>query len=67
MSETISVQCPKCNRRVDGTPRADYDPPHAVLLVIPCECTQGCKIEGGDYYDAAGNWIDWFEWNQKKE
>lgn len=65
-TETISVKCPRCQRRVDATPRADYDPPHAVLLVIPCECTQGCKIDGGDYYDAAGNLIDWFEWYQRQ-
>ena len=63
MSEsTISVQCPECKRRVNDTPRADYDPPAAVLFVTLCpKCCHGCKVEGGRYYDASGKEIDWRE------
>jgi hypothetical protein len=66
MNDTIKLRCPHCGQTKDDAPRADYDPPHAVLMVIPCDCTQGCKIDGGDYYDAAGNQIDWFEWTQTR-
>jgi hypothetical protein len=63
---TINLKCPHCGKQVNNVERAEWDPPQATLLVIPCECTQGCKIEGGDYYDKEGNEVDWFEWNKNK-
>lgn len=65
--DTIKVQCPHCGRTKDDAPRAEWDPPQAALMVIACECQQGCKIESADYYDADGNWIDWYVWSQSQK
>jgi hypothetical protein len=56
----IHLECPHCGRKMSNMERAEYDPPHAVLMVMPCDkyrCSGGCKIDGGDYYDAGGEQI----------
>lgn len=56
----IHLSCPRCGRKMSNAPRGDYDPPNAVLLVVPCDkyrCSGGCKIEGGDYFDENGKQV----------
>lgn len=63
----ITLKCPHCGRKVENVSRAEHDPPHAAVLVMPCDCTQGCKIEAVEYYDADGKLIDWFAWDAKRK
>jgi hypothetical protein len=57
-SGRIHLQCPECGRKMSNAPRADWDPSNAVLMVYPCDCTSGNKVEGGDYFDADGKPIE---------
>jgi hypothetical protein len=51
----IHLRCPSCGRKMSNMPRDVYDPPLAMLMEVCCDrCSAGCKIDGGDYYDASG-------------
>ena len=52
----IHLRCPRCGRKQSNVGRhPEYDHPTAFLLEIPCEnCSMGCKIDGGHYYDRRG-------------
>lgn len=64
----IHLLCGQCGRKMSNMRRADYDPPRAALIAVPCErCSQGCKIEGGEYYDAAGKPISFEETSEDWE
>lgn len=47
----IHLLCPNCKRKMSNMWKDPHDPPHAVLCAVWCEkCSQGCKVEGPDYY-----------------
>jgi len=51
----IHVLCPRCGRKFSNVPRAEYDPPTAVLAHIWCErCSAGCKEDLAGYLDKNG-------------
>ncbi len=57
-TSTINLECPRCGKTGNG-PRAEYDPPSAALYKVPCEeCSVGCKIDGGEYFDVRGNRLE---------
>jgi hypothetical protein len=57
----IHLYCPGCGYKVSNVPRAEYDPPTAVLAHLPCErCSAGCKVDGPSLYlDARGKRVEW--------
>lgn len=61
----IHLRCPGCGRKVSNVPKAEYDPKSAALLLILCgkdnRCGSGGFIEGGDYFDAKGELVKWWE------
>lgn len=52
----IHLRCPKCGRKQSNMDRhPEYDHPTAFLVELLCDkCGQGCKEDGGDYYDKRG-------------
>ena len=57
----MHLYCPSCGLKRSNLPRAEYDPPTAVLAHVPCErCSEGCKVDGPSLYlDANGLSVDW--------
>jgi hypothetical protein len=60
-SDRIHVYCPHCGRKMSNMPRADYDPPKAIVVAAVCDkCSMGCKIDGPDaYYGRNGRRLVW--------
>ena len=58
MSQTITLVCGACKRRVD-TPRCDTDPPEAVELhgIVCPDCDNG-GFDLPSYFDSQGNEVD---------
>lgn len=55
--KTIALKCPMCGTEGNAT-RSTVDPKRAVLYEILCmECSVGCKVEVGQYYDKHGSCI----------
>ena len=53
--KTLKVKCPRCGKEKEDAPRAEWDPEDATLIVVPCpDCSVGCKIEGGTYWNEEG-------------
>ena len=51
-------------------PRADYDPPTAVLMVTVCDksrCSGGAMDPCVDYYDAEGHEVSQFPDEEKRD
>ena len=54
----IHLYCPGCGRKMSNVERGDLDPPTATLFSVPCEeCSEGCKVEGGEYRDTLGRYL----------
>ena len=66
MSEKfIKLECPECGRKKRSY-RTDYDPPEAALLLVRCpRCSEGCKDDGGAYFDRNGEEVSYFPTEQR--
>lgn len=60
----IHLRCYVCGRKVSNSTRMPHDPPHAVLMEVPCECSQGDKGCDVFYFDANGDELRAAEGNE---